>query len=157
MVVPNIQSDHGRDHTAKRRSTSNKIEFTHDWTPEKSSSIHSTEHFPVWLIPLFRSYSTTMGKHKVDATSTASTIATLTTPFPTVPESHRDQLRQHLSQQIQTYLGEEEASLVDFCFQLVTTPGHSPATVFSQLQDVLDEDAPAFLDFMWNKIQELQQ
>lgn len=96
-------------------------------------------------------------RSKVDATSTASTIATLTTPFPTVPESHRDQLRQHLSQQIQTYLGEEEASLVDFCFQLVTTPGHSPATVFSQLQDVLDEDAPAFLDFMWNKIQELQQ
>ena len=95
---------------------------------------------------------------KVDTTdSTNSTIATLTTPFPTVPESHRDLLRQHLSQQIQTYLGEEEASLVDFCFQLVTTPGHSPATVFSQLQDVLDEDAPAFLDSMWNKILELQQ
>lgn len=76
-----------------------------------------------------------------------------TTPFQ--PVTAVDELRVFVVAQIQHFLGEEEDSFIDFICQQVQTPGKTPEQVLPDLQDVLEEDAPIFLESLWRKVQEL--
>ena len=76
--------------------------------------------------------------------------------FPRLPASTYAQLREYLSTQIREYLGEEEASLVDFLYNHIIN-GKATTDMLSELQTLLEEEAPVFLESLWKKVQELQQ
>jgi hypothetical protein len=74
--------------------------------------------------------------------------------FPSLPAACHEELRQFIGSQIKEYLGEEEASLVNFVSTFVLE-GKTSAQLLPELREVLEEDAQAFLDSLWKKTQEL--
>jgi PWI domain len=54
-----------------------------------------------------------------------------------------------VASQIKQYMGEEEATIIDFLFKLVTTQ--------TTVTKLLEEDAPVFAQELWVKVHELQQ
>ena len=79
-----------------------------------------------------------------------------TASFPSLPPSVHDILRAFVASQIKHYMGEEEATLVDFLFKLVITQT-TVAKLMDELQPVLEEDAPVFAQELWAKVHELMQ
>ena len=78
-------------------------------------------------------------------------------PFATTIAAHQTAaLRTFVTQQIQHYLGEPEASLIDFVCQNIITNHKTPEQLLPELQDVLEEDAMAFCQAVWRKTQELE-
>lgn len=76
--------------------------------------------------------------------------------FPSImaPES-RDNLRSYISQQIKQYLGEEEATLIDFIYNHVIEM-KTGQELLPELIDVLGEDeGNDFFNKLWGKVQEL--
>jgi hypothetical protein len=61
------------------------------------------------------------------------------------------ELRSFIALQIQELLGEEETTLIDFCFKHVME-GKSYASLKEELQVVLEEDAPVFVESLKNKV-----
>jgi PWI domain len=75
--------------------------------------------------------------------------------FPTISPQNLVALRQYISGRIQHYLGEEEESLIAFVYNHVIQGNKSVSAVLPELTDVLDEDAPAFLQSIFDYCQEL--
>jgi hypothetical protein len=73
------------------------------------------------------------------------------THFPRLPEAQRPLLRAFIALQIQEYLGEEEKTLIDFCLAHVMD-GKSYAALLEELQLVLEEDAPKFVEALKAKV-----
>ncbi|CAB9531546.1 expressed unknown protein [Seminavis robusta] len=80
-----------------------------------------------------------------------------TATFPELPAAAHDTLRAFVSSQIKQYMGEEEATLIDFLLKLVLDPQTTVAKLMEELQPVLEEDAPVFAQELWKKVHELQQ
>jgi hypothetical protein len=76
--------------------------------------------------------------------------------FPPLPPSTHAILRDFLTQQIVQYLGEEEKTLIDFLHTHILN-GKDTAGLVKELQMVLEEETPAFVETLWTKIYELQQ
>ena len=70
--------------------------------------------------------------------------------FPIFPESQHAMLRAFIASQIQELLGEEESTLIDFIHKHVVE-GKAYAALLEELQVVLEEDAPAFVETLKNK------
>ena len=62
------------------------------------------------------------------------------------PRVEHTDIREWISQEIQQLMGVPEASLVDFIYKHVSDKSKAIQDLLPELQDVLDEDAPAFLD-----------
>jgi len=78
-----------------------------------------------------------------------------TATFPMLPpDSHAD-LRTYITSQIKQYMGEEEATLIEFLCKHVLTPGTTVSKLLEELQPVLDEDANVFAQELWTKVHEL--
>ena len=75
--------------------------------------------------------------------------------FPPLSLSTHQELRDYLSSQIREYLGEEEASLIEFLHTHILG-GKTTTELLAELQVVLEEDSAAFLQGLWKKIEELQ-
>ena len=77
--------------------------------------------------------------------------------FPLVPPDQIPALRQYTSQQIQQYLGEAEETLVTFCLNQMTstTTTRNVATLLPELTEVLDDDAVAFVQSIYEYSQRL--
>lgn len=80
-----------------------------------------------------------------------------TSTFPALPDNYSAPLRAFVAQQIKQYMGEEEATLIDFLVKLVTTPTTTVAKLLEELQPVLEEDAPVVAQELWNQVHELLQ
>ena len=81
-----------------------------------------------------------------------------TASFPALPSTPavQEPLRAFLASQIKQYMGEEEATLMDFLYKQVTrSPATTVAKLLEELQPVLEEDAPVFAQELWNKVHEL--
>jgi len=76
--------------------------------------------------------------------------------FPPLPPSTYPQLREYLSKQVVESLGEEEPTLIDFLYNHIIQ-SKAASELLQELQMVLEEEAPAFLEALWTKIGELQQ
>ncbi|CAJ1944545.1 unnamed protein product [Cylindrotheca closterium] len=76
--------------------------------------------------------------------------------FPPLPLSAYPQLREYLSKQVVESLGEEDPTLIDFLYNHITQT-KAASELLQELQMVLEEEAPAFLEALWKKIGELQQ
>jgi hypothetical protein len=61
------------------------------------------------------------------------------------------ELRSFIASQIQELLGEEETTLIDFCVKHVVEE-KSVASLEEELQVVLEEDAPAFVESLKMKV-----
>jgi hypothetical protein len=61
------------------------------------------------------------------------------------------ELRSFIASQIRELLGEEETTLIDFCFKHVVEK-KSIASLQEELQVVLEEDAPAFVESLKIKV-----
>ena len=67
-------------------------------------------------------------------------------------------LKEWIAKEIQQLLGEPEASLVDFIYDHATKHADRPmADLRPELQDVLEEDAPAFLDKLQEQVNQLNR
>ena len=67
-------------------------------------------------------------------------------------------LKEWIAKEIQQLLGEPEASLVDFIYNHATKHADRPmADLRPELQDVLEEDAPAFLDKLQEQVNQLNR
>ena len=77
-----------------------------------------------------------------------------TTPL-TVDAAQRPALQAFVAAQIRQLLGEEEASLIEFLVEKVVVHQATPADLLPELQDVLEDDAPKFVQALWEKTQEL--
>ena len=75
--------------------------------------------------------------------------------FPIVPKEQHASLKQFVAMKIKSYLGEEEATLIDFIMQHVTECKTAELLV-PELEVVLEEDSLLFLQELWDKVQELQ-
>ena len=76
-------------------------------------------------------------------------------PFPAVSDANAADLRTFMAASIQEYLGQEEATLIDFIYQHVLAQ-KTPEQLVPDLKQVLDEDADAFLEALFlNKVHEL--
>ena len=77
--------------------------------------------------------------------------------FPLVPPDQIPALRQYTSQQIQQYLGEAEETLVTFCLNQMTSTmtTRNVATLLPELTEVLDDDAVAFVQSIYEYSQRL--
>ena len=64
--------------------------------------------------------------------------------FPVISSMHASLLRQHIGDRIEHYLGEKEATLIDFVYDHVIS-GKTVSALLPELTDVLDDDATAFL------------
>lgn len=73
------------------------------------------------------------------------------TNFVILPESLHGTLRAFIASQIKELLGEEEATLIDFIFKHVVE-GKSYAALQEELAVVLEEDAPAFVETLKQKV-----
>lgn len=67
------------------------------------------------------------------------------------PPQDSVELRSFIASQIQELLGEEETTLIDFCFKHVME-GKSYASLKEELLVVLEEDAPVFVESLKNKV-----
>ena len=67
------------------------------------------------------------------------------------PPQDTVELRSFIASQIQELLGEEETTLIDFCFKHVME-GKSYASLKEELLVVLEEDAPVFVESLKNKV-----
>ena len=76
--------------------------------------------------------------------------------FPPLPASTYAELREFLSTQIREYMGEEEATLIDFLYNHIVN-GKATSDMLTELHSLLEEEAPMFLASLWKKVQELQQ
>ena len=76
--------------------------------------------------------------------------------FPPLPASTHIVLREFLSKQIQEYLGEEEATLIDFLHSHILQ-GKATSELLEEVKLVLEEESPAFMEALWKQIEELQQ
>lgn len=76
--------------------------------------------------------------------------------FPVMPEGSVAALRLFIAGRIQHYLGEEEATLIDFVSTRVRAR-QSVAALAPELSDVLAEDAPAFLQSVYEHCQLLAE
>lgn len=74
--------------------------------------------------------------------------------FPSIPKSSLIALRQFIAANIQHYLGEEEATLIDFVNQYVMS-GKAVSALLPELSEVLDDDAGAFLQAVYERSQQL--
>ena len=74
--------------------------------------------------------------------------------FPAVPAVTSDTLRQFIASQCQEYLGQEEATLIDFIHQHVLQQ-KAVSTLLPELQEVVEDDAAAFCQAVWTKTHEL--
>jgi hypothetical protein len=76
--------------------------------------------------------------------------------FPRLSATATAQLRTYISSQIKVLLGQEEASLIDYCCSLVETQT-DPQAAIPELEQVLDEDAALFWSGLCAKVQELHE
>ena len=74
--------------------------------------------------------------------------------FPFIPVPSHATLRDFIASQIRNFLGEEEATLIDFIFHHVTSQ-KTVEGLLPELKDVLDEDANACLQAVFEKSHEL--
>lgn len=88
------------------------------------------------------------------AAKRARTVPTMesTASFP--PVASTDSLRAFVASQIKHYMGEEEDDLIDFILKLVTTQTEV-SKLLEELQPVLEEDANACAQALWEKAHEL--
>ena len=79
-----------------------------------------------------------------------------TASFPALQEEAATMttLRTFIASQIKQYMGEEEATLIDFLYKQVISRS-TVAKLLEELQPVLEEDAPVFAQELWNKVHEL--
>jgi PWI domain len=70
--------------------------------------------------------------------------------FPSIPPQQTSALRQFISDRIKHYLGEEEASLIDFVYNHVVQGNKTVSALIPELTDVLDEDATPFLESIYD-------
>ena len=77
-----------------------------------------------------------------------------TSVYPPIPEAVHAELRSFIASQIKHYLGEEEATLIDFLLKLVTSQTQV-SKLMEEVQPVLEEDAPVFGLDLWNKVHDL--
>jgi hypothetical protein len=78
----------------------------------------------------------------------------LDSSFPSIPIVCHVALRDFIASEIRNYLGEEEATLIDFIFQHVIAQ-KSAKTLLPELKEVLEEDATACLQAILQKSEEL--
>jgi hypothetical protein len=76
--------------------------------------------------------------------------------FPNIPADSHAALRSFISSQIRNYLGEEEATLIDFIFNHVTAQ-KTVESLLPELKEVLDDDAAACLQAILAKSVELAE
>jgi hypothetical protein len=76
-------------------------------------------------------------------------------PFPALPPAAHAPLRDFVTAQIQHYLGEAETSLIELIVQFVLRPDGEPAQGLLPELDVLEDDAHALLQALWDHTQHL--
>ena len=101
-----------------------------------------------------RSLEGTTEGHNKRAKTAAAPPMDPTASFPALPEETTAILRTFMANQIKQYMGEEEATLIDFLYQQVVARA-TVAKLLQELQPVLEEDAPVFAQELWNKVHEL--
>jgi hypothetical protein len=106
---------------------------------------------PAWMTQQQQAQDTTEEPHakKIKLDLSDSTIV-----FSAVRAESVDILRAFVAEKIRQYLGQEEADLIDFVHKHVLEQ-KSVSALQSDLADVLEEDAPAFLQAIYEKSQEL--
>lgn len=82
--------------------------------------------------------------------------ATPPTHFPALPPSTHATLKAFLEAQVQEALGEKEETLISFLYNHIVA-SKAASELLEELKMVLEEEAGAFLQAVWNKIHELQQ
>jgi hypothetical protein len=75
--------------------------------------------------------------------------------FPILSPSTYTELRDYLSTKTQEYMGVEEASLIDFLYGHILG-SKSTAEMLTELRTLLEEEAPIFLQGIWQKVKELE-
>jgi hypothetical protein len=111
-------------------------------------------NLPAWMTNQPAAAASTTSEEEPSAKRSKSSNHPLT--FPPLPPSTHAILRDFLTQQIIQYLGEEEKTLIDFLHTHILN-GKDTAGLVKELQMVLEEEAPAFVETLWTKIYELQQ
>ena len=122
--------------------------------PVAAEGPRGVSNMPAWMTQQQHQYPQDTGaepptkKVKLDL-SDASIV------FPAVTKADSVQLlRAFVTEKIRHYLGQEEADLIDFVHKHILEQ-KSVSALQSDLADVLDEDAPAFLQAMYDKTHEL--
>ena len=77
--------------------------------------------------------------------------------FPLVKEKTFPDIRKYVKEQIIEYLGEEEATLIDFVMNHIKKPEaeRMTKTLLEEMRDVLDEDAETFVLDVFKKVVEI--
>jgi hypothetical protein len=75
--------------------------------------------------------------------------------FPSLPEASHAILKDFLANQVQEALGEQEDELITFLYSHVLGGG-STAEMLDELKMVLEDEAGAFLEAVWQKVNELK-
>lgn len=75
--------------------------------------------------------------------------------FPPLPPTTHAPLREFLAAQVQEALGEQEAELIHFLHSHIIG-GKATAEMLQELQMVLEEEATAFLQAVWDKVREFE-
>ncbi|KAL7572510.1 hypothetical protein ACA910_000334 [Epithemia clementina (nom. ined.)] len=90
--------------------------------------------------------------------ATSSSDVEPPTKRPRTEEGSNVDLKQWIAKEIQQLLGEPEASLVDFIYEHATNHEARPIQdLRPELQDVLEEDAPAFLQKLQDQIDQMKK
>lgn len=75
--------------------------------------------------------------------------------FPPLPTDRVPDLRSYVTSKIVEHLGEEETTLIDFVLnQIARDGGCTRRGLLEEMKPVLDEDAEAFVDGVWEKVAE---
>jgi hypothetical protein len=116
-------------------------------------------NLPAWMTQQqTAAAATTTGEDEQEAppSKKTKTDEMYPTNFPPLPPSTHLMLREFLSQKIKEYLGEEEATLIDFLHAHILQ-GKATSELLKELQMVLEEESATFLEQLWVKVRELQQ
>ena len=119
--------------------------------PPTAAGPRGVSNKPAWMTQQQQTQDTTVEPQakKVKLDLSDSTIV-----FSAVRAESVGTFRTFVAEKIRQYLGQEEADLIDFVHKHVLEQ-KSVSALQSDLADVLDEDAPAFLQAIYEKSQEL--
>ena len=116
--------------------------------PPPAAAERGVSNLPAWMTTA----ATTTTNQPPPAKKVKLDLSNPAIAFPAIPSHQHDALCQFIAAQIQKYLGEEEATLIDFVFQYVMQQ-KSVAALLPELP--LDEDAAPFMSAVYKRAVEL--
>ena len=93
---------------------------------------------------------------KTSPSETAATPLDLSQSFPMFAAHLQDTVRNYCRQQISHYVGEADEALVDFVMSHITNPELAIRTYMADLTEVLEDEAPKFMQELLHYVQTLQ-